>query len=217
MPSVARDVYDRLNADVGNLLDYHPTVASPGAGRPPGDTAPLLRSTVVLIHTAWENYVEQVVLEAVLQLLQAVGDDHGRLPAGLRRAVADQAKAGNPWDVAGDGWKHMVEHHVRRKIDRLNTPNSENVETLCRDFLGLPSVLDGCGWQNKTAQAVRGDLDSLVHDVRGEIVHKGRTATPLGLRGVQSWRDFVGRLVERFDAHVAAEFESAHGARPWPT
>lgn len=100
----------------------------------------------------------------------------------------------------------MVENHVHRRVDRLNTPNSENVESLCRDFLALPAILNGCRWQNKSAQAVREDLDSLVHDVRGEIVHKGRTITPLGLRGVQSWRDFVGRLVERFDAHLCEEF-----------
>ncbi len=215
MPSSAAAVYDRLDADVATLLSYHPTVASPGVGRPPGDTGPLLRSAVVLIHTAWENYLEQVVLEAAQHVFAVIGDDHSLLPGGLKHPLTDRAKKEDPWLLAGDGWKSAGKDRVTAVIDRLNTPNSEAVEELCAKFLGIPSVLDGCGWQNKPPQAVRADLDILVHDVRGEIVHKGRTDSSLTLGGVRSWRDFCGRLVQRLDVHLSESLLAQFGSRPW--
>lgn len=215
MPSAAGDVYDRLDADVGTLLDLHPAVANPGAGRPPGDTGPLLRSSVVLIHTAWENYVEQFVLEAASALLATIGDDHTRLPGGLRRGLEEKF-GDDPWALAGTGWRTEAVASVQVAVGRLNTPNSNAVEGLCKKYLGIRDVFDRCGWQNKQPEAVRADLDQLVHEVRGEIVHKGRTVGPLTLGGVRSWRDFVGRLVQRLDTVTADEFESAHGTRPWP-
>ncbi len=213
--SESQAVYDLLDADVGTLLSHHPTVVSPDAGRPAGDTGPLLRATVVFIHTAWENYLEQVVLEMTLRLLEIVGDDHSRLPAGLRRALTEKVEGGDPWLLAANGWQKLAEDHVRSAVGRLNTPNSEAVEELCKKYLGLRSILDGCGWQNKPAESVRRDLDQLVHEIRGEIVHKGRTPGRLDLGGVRSWRDFINRLVQRFDTHAAEAFEAKHGERPW--
>ena len=49
------DRFDSLMQDVRNLDALHPAVKGT-PGRPPGDTGPLLRSMVVLLHTAWENW-----------------------------------------------------------------------------------------------------------------------------------------------------------------
>lgn len=63
-----------------NLVTLHPSQQG-APGRPPGDTGPLLRSTVVLVHTAWENYVEQIALEGLDFLLTQIGSDHRKLSA----------------------------------------------------------------------------------------------------------------------------------------
>ena len=110
----------------------------------------------------------------------------------------------------------MVENHVHRRVDRLNTPNSENVEGLCRDFLALPAILNGCRWQNKSAQAVREDLDSLVHDVRGEIVHKGRTITPLGLRECSRGATSLGASWSASTSTYVRSFRAPTESSPGP-
>jgi hypothetical protein len=56
--------YDSLIQDVQNLITLHPS-AEGTRGRPAGDTGPRLRSAVVLVHTAWENYVERVAVEGL--------------------------------------------------------------------------------------------------------------------------------------------------------
>src|ERR1700722_17533216 len=53
--------YDSLIQDVQNLMTLHPSTAGT-RGRPPGDTGPLLRSMLALLHTGWENYVERVAI-----------------------------------------------------------------------------------------------------------------------------------------------------------
>ena len=63
MPSSATQVFKQLESDVDVLLSLHS--GSGSAGRPAGNNGPLLRSALVLLVTAWENYVEQVLHEAV--------------------------------------------------------------------------------------------------------------------------------------------------------
>jgi len=64
--------YDSLIQDVQNLITLHPSTEGT-RGRPAGDTGPLLRSAVVLLHTAWENYVERVAVEGLDFLLGQIG------------------------------------------------------------------------------------------------------------------------------------------------
>jgi hypothetical protein len=215
MPSIARSVFDKIDSDVDSLLALHPAMANPGRGRPAGDTGPLLRSAIVLIHTAWENYFEQALLETSQFILASIGSDWSKMPAGLRKVAGDHAKKKDPWDLAGDGWRRIAAAHVEKRVAALNTPNSENVEELTKECLGIGDVLDGCGWRKNPPQTVRDHLNEFVHDVRGEIVHKGSTPSPLHLAGVRAWRDFFERLVGEFDAHVADEIRKEFGARPW--
>lgn len=215
MPSNARTEYDRLNSDVGSLLDLHPSIANPGPGRPPGDTGPLLRATVVLIHTAWENYVEQAILEANAWILSHIGASHADLPTGLRRAVASHAQKFDPFDITGTGWSNVARRHVETKVGKLNTPNAQNVNELTKDCTGVDAIMGEISWTNRTSQQVEVLLNTFVHDVRGEIVHKGTTPGPLNLPGVRDWRDFAGRLVSKYDLKLSACLADKHGAAPW--
>jgi hypothetical protein len=79
--------FDSLIKDVQNLITLHPS-STESRGRPAGDTGPLLRSAIVLLHTAWENYVEQVSLEGLNFLLQQIGDDHRLLPEPLEQRLS---------------------------------------------------------------------------------------------------------------------------------
>lgn len=65
------------------------------------------------------------------------------------------------------------------------------------------------------ATSVRQELVDVV-DVRGEIVHKGQAYGSLSLGGVRSWRDFVDRLILKFNEALAAQVGARYGnGPPW--
>jgi hypothetical protein len=56
----------------------------------------------VLLHTAWENYVERVAIEGLEFLLGQIGSDHPKLHHALEQKLAALK---NPWALAGMGWQ----------------------------------------------------------------------------------------------------------------
>ncbi|WP_299035862.1 HEPN domain-containing protein [uncultured Pseudokineococcus sp.] len=205
------DVYQLLLDDVKNLLTLHPS-SSGTPGRPPGDTGPLLRSAVVLLHTAWENYVEQVAVEGLDVVLLACGDDHSRLHRRLRQALGDLR---DPWALAGSGWQLEARRTVEKDVGKLNTPNVQNAERLFDLALGLESGLHELSWQGTGNAKVRENIDEFVHEIRGEIVHKGKTSGRLTKIGVESWLVFFDGVVRRLDLSIAQHLEAVTGTRPW--
>lgn len=205
------ETFDSLMQDVQNLDALHP--APKGTpGRPPGDTGPLLRSMVVLLHTAWENYVEQVSLEGLNFLLEEIGQDHTKLPRALKVKVA---AAKNPWALAGVLWQTEGREAVRREASKLNTPNVENSEALLDLALGMPEALHGIRWQKMSSPKVIANIDEFVHDIRGEIVHKGSTPGKLNKAGVGSWITFFANLTLRLDNKIGDHLLAEAGAKPW--
>ncbi len=190
--------YLSLMDDVRKLLVAHPA-QSGSPGRPAGDTGPLLRSAIVLLHTAWENYVEQAAIEGLNELLRRIGSDHAKLPHRLR---SELGKVKNPWALAGDGWQSEARAAVELEALRLNTPNVANTEKLLDLAIGLPDVLHNVSWRGASNQKVRGNLDEFVHNIRGEIVHKGMTRGPLHKGGVEAWIKFINRLVTQIDSQI---------------
>jgi hypothetical protein len=203
--------YTQLLKDVNNLLTLHPS-SQGTAGRPAGDLGPLLRSTLVLLHTAWENYVEQVATEGLEFLLSQIGDDHTRLHHTLRSKLGSNR---DPWSLAGTAWKSEARSTVAKTVGKLNTPNVENTENLLDLALGLADGLQGISWQNKTSAKIVEEVDEFVHDIRGEIVHKGTTPLPLNKAGVTEWGGFFDKLVVRLDDKVGAHLGGLSGTAPW--
>lgn len=203
--------FDSLMQDVQNLDALHP--APKGTrGRPPGDTGPLLRSMVVLLHTAWENYVEQVALEGLDFLLSEIGQDHAKLPHALRQKVGASK---NPWALAGTLWQSEARQAVLTETGRLNTPNVEKTENLLELAFGFSSGLHNIKWQKMSNAKILTNIDAFVQDIRGEIVHKGTTPGALNKAGVTSWITFFANLTSRLDKKIGEHLLSETGSAPW--
>lgn len=198
-------------ADVQNLMTLHPSEQGT-RGRPAGDTGPLLRSTIVLLHTAWENYVEQVALEGLMFLLAEIGDDHTKLHKTMRQKLGELK---NPWALAGVGWQSEARAVVEREAGKLNTPNVGNAEELLDLAFGLQGAVNLVSWQGVSSTKVVDNVNEFVHDIRGEIVHKGVTPGPLGKGGVASWIAFFQGLVPRLDEKIRAHLAATVGKSPW--
>jgi len=203
--------YTQLLKDVDNLLTLHPSQQGT-PGRPAGDLGPLLRSTLVLLHTAWENYVEQVAVESLNFLLQQLGNDHAQLH---RRMKTKLGQSKDPWSLAGSAWQGETRSAVENAVKKLNTPNVANTEDLLDLAIGLEDGLHDISWQNKAPAKIVEEVNEFVHDIRGEIVHKGTVPGDLNKTGVTAWRDFFNKLVLKLDAKISAHLHQATGTAPW--
>ena len=118
--------YHSLQQDAQNFVTLHPS-QSGTAGRPAGDTGPLLRSTIVLLHTAWKNYVEQLAVEGLEAVLTWAGSDDSKLHTAMREKLGALK---DPWALAGSRWQTKARAAVQNEAGRLNTPNVANSEAL---------------------------------------------------------------------------------------
>ncbi|MET8260316.1 HEPN domain-containing protein [Micromonospora sp. NPDC005205] len=212
MSSNATLVFEKLEQDVDALLTLHSGSGSPG--RPKGDNGPLLRSALVLLVTAWENYVEQVLSEAMNHVIPEITADPTLLSPLLRVAVANKAEK-SAWAVIGDGWLDVVRKRLSYEIGTFSNAAARQVNDLIKNVLGIENILDAVNWQQYDATKVQVELTSLVNDIRGEIVHRGTTPGILHLDGVRSWRSFMNNLVRCFDEALADAVAMRYGSRPW--
>ncbi|OLT20702.1 hypothetical protein BJF81_15950 [Ornithinimicrobium sp. CNJ-824] len=169
---------------------------------------------MVLLVTAWENYIEQAVEEAFDHVLIQVGGQPQLLSDHLQKVIQKEAQK-SAWSVTGDGWRSVALAEVKSLVNDLNNAASGQVDALIAKALGIATFIDGVSWQSKSASSVRADLRSLVNEVRGEIVHKGTTPSALNLAGFSEWKNFVTKLVARTDAVLATGVASTYGAPPW--
>lgn len=213
MPSRATLTFAELDRDVGSLIAAHPSAART-AGRPAGDTGPLRRSIIVLMSTAWENYVEQATREAFDVVIRAVGDDHSKLLGDVRSGLAALTK-NNPWALAGDAWKTEAEKLVERQVSALNNAGPGQINGLFHFAFGLTDFVESLGWQGQPAGKVASQLGVLINEIRGDIVHRGTTTHRLNKRDVESWRTFVKRVVAATDVALADAINTNYGVRPW--
>jgi hypothetical protein len=215
LPSNALRTYERLRQDLDTLLSYHPAFVGVIKGRPAKNTGPLLRASLVLLVTAWENYVEEVVDESFGAVRDVIADDAGLLSTHLRGVVAASGKA-DPWSITGSGWMDVIALEVKKQIESLNNASSGQVDALCAKTFGVADMLHGITWPGRAAGTARELLAELVW-IRGEIVHKGTTPGTLDLDGVKSWLGFVDRLVSRFDQVLSTALQGKFDiAAPWP-
>ncbi len=211
MGSAATSTYALLRADVDTLMGLQ--TSPDGPQRSTDANEPLLRAAVVLLVTAWENYVEQAVAEA-FEHVMTINDDPRNLSPHLQGAIVRAAKA-DVWTVTGDNWRTIVADEVADLIGKLNNAGSGKVDGLIKMALGIDSFLSRVSWPAYPPIDVGAELRSLVNEVRGEIVHKGRTPSALNVPGLEQWRSFVDKLVAESDVRVASEVSAIWGSSPW--
>lgn len=212
MPSAATQVFASLESDVAVLIGLHSGSGAPG--RPAGNNGPLLRSALVLLVTAWENYVEQVLREAVNHVTPRIKAEPALLSPFLRNAVAHKAKD-SVWAVVGDGWLTVASRRLEHEISAFNNAASRQVNELVEQILGVENILDSVSWQAVGPAKAQADLTELVNDIRGEIVHRGTTPMTLGLPDVRAWRNYMANLVKNFDKALSAAVTERYGSCSW--
>lgn len=198
-PSVALGSFIALTGDVDNLLARHAN-ADGKAGKPSTDEAPLSRAAVLIMYAAWEVYFEESLIEAVdriaslsLSLLPQATKDY------LKRYVG-----GDPWALAGDGWRDALREQVALKVrgaseggHGVNDASPAVIISLQESILGTSPFAD-VRWNNQSPEQIQDRLDAFIN-LRGEIAHTGRTAKKIWHGEIKTMVKFVAKVAREAD------------------
>lgn len=150
----------------------------------------LNRAIVVMCVSAWEGYVEQVVIEAVDAIRPAAG-----VPLGM-------------WPI--------VSALARNLIGRFHAPDVDNVKRLIKDSLGLADITSFWSWKGCPATRARKQLADALK-LRHQIAHGVRPRPAVPSREAIALLDFFRRLGIRTDAGIRDHLVNILGiANPWP-
>lgn len=220
MPSNARATLDANQDDLSRLWELHEQEAGNERGRKYGVEV-LNKSAVVLVCAAWEAFCEDIITEAITHIASDC-DDITKLPNNLKSHISKvirEAKNDHaPWDMAGDGWKSIVQVNAQAAAQRLtgkwNTPKSPQIKELFDKALGIPDITAEWYWQRNTVEMTTSRLDEYVK-LRGEIAHRLKPADSVHKSDGTGFYEHVCRLADKIDASVHAMLHSATGKGYW--
>jgi hypothetical protein len=180
-------------------------------GKPSKPEQSLFVASVALSYAMWENYVEEVAIEAATVLGRDIKD------ADVPQSVRNWIMKSNPtaWDIAVyPGWRALWLKVVTERARGgsgaddlgMNTANVKNVRSLFErvnldPFTGV-------------AEGNLEKLEQLVKE-RGEVVHTGRAPKDFYKENAMGWRAFVDELAAMVDSACAAGAKDLVGKNPW--
>ncbi|MCI0698256.1 DUF4160 domain-containing protein [candidate division KSB1 bacterium] len=166
------------------LVNIHDQKKGGSKRRPSQELEALKRSALILTVTAWESFVEDTVTEQFTAKLNVA-----TTPAevkGVFNSVADEwldpnrsLRRHGPDLVAwtGDGWKELILQAFLATLEAFHTPNTENTNKLFKKYLGI-AIKQNWSWRGISSSMAQQQLDNLIN-LRGRVVHRGRTLHPL--------------------------------------
>lgn len=181
--TVARTNFNAARNDAIILLRIHDQATGGKAGRPKSDLAALKRSALILSVTAWESFVEETAEERLKALLTTckTPDCVASVFDAIAHEWSDPSRSGprKPTEYrqwTGDGWKSIIIDSFERFLNSFNTPNTRNVKSLFKRYLGVDPTTQW-SWQGVSSGKAQVQLDELIK-LRGSVVHHGRKVHP---------------------------------------
>lgn len=186
--------------------------AKPTVGKPSKKERSLFVASVALSYAVWENYVEEVAIEAVTAISGSL--EPRSVPVSVRDAILKRSPTA--WGLAvHPGWRVLWVEMVREAAKGgaenerdfgINTADTKNVMALF-ERVGVPAF-------EGVTNAEQKKLDKLVVQ-RGEIVHTGKVAEKFAKGDATAWRAFVEALSAKVDASVATGAQKLIGGSFW--
>tara|TARA_R110000868_G_scaffold55375_1_gene172106 strand:+ start:294 stop:938 length:645 start_codon:yes stop_codon:yes gene_type:complete len=210
MPSNASGAFRYNRVDVYRLIDAYEELRPTGSGK--RGLGHLTRASVVTLCAAWEQYVEDAMIEAVEHLIAGSAAPRD-LPMPVQRWLSRQVREAKntlkPLEMAGDGWREVYRSYVQRAATDNHSPKTANIEKLWLDSIGIEqSVCDTWSYSKK-------DINEFVQ-LRNEIAHKGRGAAHyVKFSWVKYYLDMISEVVRESDNFLGDQLTAHLGNRPW--
>jgi len=209
MPSQALLSFEKyIRRDVNKLIAAHGLLRSPGMGKQ--GLGYITRSGVVALCAAWETYIEDVLCETV-DWMTHYTEKPQDLPRPTKKFLAKHTRDAKneltPLQLAGDGWKTLLNNLVNSETDGLNTPKPGKIDELFFRYTGI---------QNLSEQWSYGpdEIRSFVEE-RGDIAHKGAKAKYTKISHLEYLRDMIRQTTIETDNFITNDAKSKYGYQIW--
>ena len=225
MASQARKTFDENHKDIENLLDYYSVSEQlhedyPDDGLMDGADV-VLRSSIVLLVTYWEAYLEDIVTEAIEHIVEHV-EDPTKIPKELKKTVIRELSGDKNelamWRLTGDGWRDCIKSRLPQLKEArnrsFNTPKSAQTQSFIHSALGIVDITKTWDFQDRDASTNAKYLDTLV-ELRGQIAHRGKIKKKITDESVKALSLFVKELVSKTGGSINAEVKKIAGSPLW--
>jgi len=194
-----RDLFLENVSEVKRLLEIHSQIGGTSPGHK-HNLEVLNKSAIVLMSATWESYVEDLAKNS-FDFMITNCSTHSKIPNKvLAQAVKDIKSSKNDldvWQIAGDGWKTVLTDYrnevIKKHVDSLNTPRTENIDALFESILGIKSISKNWYWKGMSNSQAIQKLEDLV-TIRGDIAHKVRTAKSVKKLTITGYLTFLNRI-----------------------
>jgi hypothetical protein len=201
----AKDYFKSALVDTENLMWFHSEFGGDEPGRRAKYFQSLSKSAVILLCSAWEAYVESVILE-VIEAQIASANEARNLPATLQTLITvhmKRRKEDASWlEVAGEGWRKVARQCCIAELDNLHAPHTKAVSAKFRTIIGIAEISDS--WRWKAARNIDTRIDKLV-ELRGDLAHATSSDMSVAKTKVTSNINLVERVVECTDSFLISQ------------
>lgn len=210
MPSSALQQFDWNLQDVTRLEEAHQELNPDGQGR--RALGHITRSALVMLCAAWELYIEDLIQEAV-GIICENSDSPDNLPADIKKKIVQAIKSEKDelsiLKLSGDGWKNIYIESARKESEKLNTPKSEQIGILCKNFIGIENI--SANW------AIGPDGVNEIITKRGEVAHRGRDAEYITITSLQRFKNRLCYTAIETDNFISTYLKQTLGLgkKPW--
>ncbi|WP_296033070.1 HEPN domain-containing protein [uncultured Alcanivorax sp.] len=196
--------------DVERLEIAHGQLNPDGQGR--RALGHITRSAMVMLCAAWELYFEDLIIESVNYINSNLDDPHD-LPSPIKKniikALAKDSHELAMFRLAGDGWKLPLFEMAEKDTEKLNTPKSEQLGVLCKNYLGIENI--------SSEWSIGPDGINEIMTQRGEIAHRGRDAAYIPLWQLVEYKNKINLTVIETDNYLAGHLKDlvVSNTQPW--
>lgn len=203
-------------ADAQRLIEIHEDATGSEPGRRRGYDV-LNRSAVMLSIAAWEGFSEDI-LRAAVSVIATKLRSTIEFPTNVRDAMLaymhqDQnwsklnaATKQGIWGIADDGWRVAYVKYASSRIEKLNTPNTENLTKLFASTIGLADFSNNWGARRWSQADYITKLDGAL-TLRHRIAHGALGNETVGKSRARAAVSLVmrtsGWTASAVDAHVS--------------
>lgn len=201
--------------EVQVLLSVHEKLTGKNVGKRKMEV--LNKSCIVLLTACWEAFLEDLINESFLFLINNI-HEWENFPKSIRIAASDTLRgADDPlkvWRLAGNGWKKVLSDYKNGILTGFNTPSAKKTDDLFRQIIGLRQISESWSWTGISMSKASLKLESLLK-MRGDIAHRVSASKVVRKSDVENFLGFVHRLAVQSNNRVCDYLHSLNLPEPW--
>ena len=222
--SQSRKHFEKSFYDIDCLIDLYNTLIDMEGDDGDGDVwdfkdhkTVVLKSSIVLMVSHWEAYVEDICSEAIEHIV-ASAENSDKLPKDLKKQIAKEIRSNQNelkmWDLSGKGWKEIISQRINEYHDqrnwKFNSPKSQQVINFYNEYLGIKDISKNWSYENLTVSECKDKLNEIV-EVRGAIAHRGHPPKTINLKLTKEYSAFLKSIIGKTGGSVNSHVKKICG------